>query len=300
MTAIEGGATTVPAAPRGLFATLFDDASLFPPGNVPMTQAVPDHCQHRRSCPGTRIDELPEAFAASLVVAGGPAAIDAAVRRAETRVRLAAMEVSAIHDAATARDAVAALRAHLPDATAGFIEVPRGDARAAVLDVLAGTGYHAKLRTGGTEAATFPTASELADAIVGCLGRALAFKCTAGLHHAVRHTAADTGFEHHGFLNVLAATAAADAGADAGNVARILDERSSGALCAAICGLAHEEVLGVRRWFLSFGTCSVAEPLDDLLALGLVTPNRDTMTPAEPSGQHILGPGPGSAETTRA
>ena len=45
------------------------------------------------------------------------------------------------------------------------------------------------------------------------------FKCTAGLHHAVRHRAADTGFEHHGFLNVLLAVAAALTGEDAGEVA---------------------------------------------------------------------------------
>jgi hypothetical protein len=183
---------------------------------------------------------------------------------------LAALEVSAINDAATARNAVAALRAHLPDAAAGFIEVPRGGARAEVLAVLAGSGYHAKLRTGGTEPATFPTAAELAEAIVGCCGRGVAFKCTAGLHHAVRHTAGDTGFEHHGFLNVLAATAAAEADADSGDVARILSERSPEAVCAAVRGLTAEQAHRVRRRFLSFGTCSVTEPLDDLIALGLV------------------------------
>jgi hypothetical protein len=29
-------------------------------------------------------------------------------------------------------------------------------------------------------------------------------------------------------------------------------------------------VTRTRRWFTSFGSCSVAEPLDDLIALGLV------------------------------
>jgi hypothetical protein len=27
----------------------------------------------------------------------------------------------------------------------------------------------------------------------------------------------------------------------------------------------------VRRWFTSYGSCSIAEPVDDLLALGLVS-----------------------------
>ena len=45
------------------------------------------------------------------------------------------------------------------------------------------------------------------------LDRETPFKCTAGLHNAVRHRAADTGFEHHGFLNVLLATRQAFDGA---------------------------------------------------------------------------------------
>jgi len=40
------------------------------------------------------------------------------------------------------------------------------------------------------------------------------FKCTAGLHHAVHHTDPATGFVHHGFLNIVAATARAIVGGD--------------------------------------------------------------------------------------
>ena len=39
--------------------------------------------------------------------------------------------------------------------------------------------------------------------------RAVPFKCTAGLHHAVRYTDPTTGFRHHGVLNILVATARA-------------------------------------------------------------------------------------------
>jgi hypothetical protein len=34
--------------------------------------------------------------------------------------------------------------------------------------------------------------------------------------------------------------------------------------------LAGHELGQVRRWFTSFGSCSVTEPLEDLIALGLV------------------------------
>src|SRR5947207_3385670 len=68
-------------------------------------------------------------------------------------------------------------------------------------------------RTGGLAAELFPTPIELAAVICACRDRGLPFKLTAGLHHAIRHTDPETGFVHHGFLNVLvgAAQAAADA-----------------------------------------------------------------------------------------
>jgi hypothetical protein len=93
------------------------------------------------------------------------------------------------------------------------------------------------------------------------------FKCTAGLHHAVRHDDPATGFAHHGFLNVLLATQALLAGGSVDDAAHLLDERDGDALAAR----ATDEVLAsARRWFTSFGSCSVTEPLEDLHSLGLL------------------------------
>ena len=39
---------------------------------------------------------------------------------------------------------------------------------------------------------------------------------------------------------------------------------------------ATADLAGARRWFTSFGSCSVSEPLDDLIALGLVSTPRST------------------------
>jgi hypothetical protein len=151
-----------------------------------------------------------------------------------------------------------------------YAEVPWDAAQPDVLDTVAGTRAHVKLRTGGTTAAAFPTEAQLATAIAGCLARDLAFKCTAGLHHAVRHTAAGTGFEHHGFLNVLVATAALLDGAGTTDAAHVLAERSPDALAAAARQLDDARIARLRASFRSFGTCSVTEPLDDLRALGLL------------------------------
>ena len=98
----------------------------------------------------------------------------------------------------------------------------------------------------------------------------LAFKCTAGVHHAVRHRAADTGFEHHGFLNVLLAVAAALDDASPEQVAAELADRDAARVVAKISNLDVETISAVRSLFTSFGTCSTDEPINDLVTLGLV------------------------------
>ncbi len=273
------------AVPVALFAALFDDAALFPPGNAPMSAAIPGHRRHRTSwyadfvgpfvCADTRLAEVPADVAVSVVVTGGAAAIAGL----GPLPHAAALEVPGVETAADAEAAVAALRASRPEGSAGFVEVPRGASRPAVLDVLAGTEFFAKFRTGGTVASAFPSEAELAEAIVGCAARGLPFKCTAGLHHAVRHTAPDTGFEHHGFLNVLLATRAATdgvsgvpgaSGASEADVAELLALRDGAAVADLIRAFTADDVDRVRRMFLSYGTCDIAEPIEDLAALGLI------------------------------
>lgn len=262
---------------RALFTALFDDAALFPPGNAAMREAVPAHLAHRAAryadlvgpfiCPDTRLAELARCdgrMPVSVIATGGPATLGDAIRQLPA-AHLAAVEIPVGHDTAAAIE----MR---PDRIPVYVEVPWGAAQSGALDALAGTGAHAKLRTGGTTAGAFPTEAALAAAIAGCLDRDLAFKCTAGLHHALRHTAADTGFEHHGFLNVLLATAALLGGADTTRAAEVLAERSAGTLADSVRRLGDRDIARLRGRFRSFGTCSVTEPLTDLAALGLLDP----------------------------
>ncbi|WP_344512597.1 hypothetical protein [Dactylosporangium maewongense] len=261
---------------RTLFGGLFDDAALFPPGNATMAEAAPAHHRHQASwyadlvgpfiCPDTRLSELDGSIAVSVVVTGGPDAVDKAIRQVADG-RLAAVEVSGVGDAAAARQAVGSI----PSGTRGFIEVPWGPAQPKMLDNLAGSGCAAKLRTGGTVAAAFPTETQLAEAIIGCVARDLPFKCTAGLHHAIRHTAAGTKLEHHGFLNLLLATDAAIDGASRADVIAVLAERTADVIAYRTRQLDSGHIRATRRRFLSYGTCSILEPLEDLAALGLLT-----------------------------
>jgi hypothetical protein len=244
-----------------------------------MREAVPAHSAYRAAwyadligpfiCPDNRLAELADfdgRVPVSVIVTGGPTTLGDALRQVPAG-QLAAVEVPVRHNTLCAE-----VMSALPIGIPAYVEVPWGSAQSGALDALAGTGAHAKLRTGGTTADAFPTEPRLAAAIAGCLDRDLAFKCTAGLHHAVRHSAADTGFEHHGFLNVLLATAALLDGADTTRAAEVLAERSADVLAAAARQLSDLQIARLRDRFRSFGTCSVTEPLTDLTGLGLLDP----------------------------
>jgi len=276
-----------------IFRGLFDDASLFPPASLPMADAVAGHLRHQAAwyremsgplvCADTKITELSAALTAAgvaeldlaLVLPGGAAGLDTAVDGvfADPRLRLRAVEVPAAAESITAAvgDVAAALDRTPLAGAAAFIEVPARDFTAAVARAVDEHRYLAKVRTGGTTAQAFPDDQTLADCLVTLAQARLAFKATAGLHHAVRHRAADTGFEHHGFLNVLLAVAAALDDASREQVAAELADRDAVRVAAKISDLDVETVSAVRSLFTSFGTCSTDEPVNDLTALGLVS-----------------------------
>jgi hypothetical protein len=268
------------------FAALLDDAAVFPPGNLPLAEAVTAHCGHRRSgyaglvgplvLPAAALGGLAPLLkpgtaplALSVTLPGEPAAVAPAVAAVAglDMVTLAAVETPL---AAGARigELLAALDAALPDGVSGYVEVPRDGRGAAVLDALAGTRYRAKFRTGGLVPQAHPSEAELAGTLTGAVSRGLAFKCTAGLHHAVRHT--DGELEQHGFLNVLLATEAALRGAPPGQLAALLAQRDAAAVAGQVAGLGPGRLAAARASFASFGTCSVAGPRDDLIRLGLL------------------------------
>jgi len=215
-----------------------------------------------------------------VVVTGGAGAIEPAVTWASRTEGLAlaglevAMRESDAGDLApNARRIVTAVDQLGLDVPVS-VEVPRlygADPSASwlgALDELAAVDHRLKLRTGGLEVDAFPSPHELGTCIAAALDRELRFKCTAGLHHAVRHTDPQTGFDHHGFLNVLLATRASLDGAGVDDVAAVLDTRDGAALTR---DLDADALTSARRWFTSFGSCSVLDPLDDLTKLGLVT-----------------------------
>jgi hypothetical protein len=286
-----------------VLAGLIDDAALFPPSDAGMAEAVQAHRRHRAApyaaligrflCSAARVAELrvtldaqpartgPFGLArAEQPVAAGPLRLGVIVGAglenmpraladvaADPRLVLEAVEIalpagtSGRHDLSDAtKRAVAAL----PTGVLGYVEVPRVHGWEAALDVLSALGRGAKLRTGGTTAAEVPSAAEVAQFLTACTARLLPLKCTAGLHHAVRRHDRQTGADEHGFLNILVAAAAAVAGEDP---ARPLSEQDGAALAEQARRLDPNPVRGL---FTSFGSCSIAEPVAELRALGLL------------------------------
>ena len=208
----------------------------------------------------------------SVVVTGGAGQIDgpAGLCR-KLGLDLAGLEI-ALRDlddlAGNAQRVVAAIHAahdagSLATDVPVYVELPPTEPThqwLAAADEVAGAELRLKFRTGGPEARLFPTSPTLAAWIDAALDRETPFKCTAGLHRARRHTG-DDGFEHHGFLNLLVATLQAFDGAAPDVVAATLEDRE----LEPVDGLAR-----ARRWFTSFGSCSIDEPLADLRLLGLV------------------------------
>ena len=287
------------------FRRLVDDAAIFPPGDAPLPRAVSDHRGHLDApyaalvgdfvIGDARLPELIELLreqpaaaplAVRVVVTGGAGSIGPAViwaNRAE-EIALRGIEV-ALRDEAdlehNARRMVTALDqlladGHLDDEVPVYVEPPRLFDQApsaswlGALDELAAMDLRLKLRTGGVSAEAFPSSAELTSCIVAALDRELRFKCTAGLHHALRHRDEETGFEHHGFLNVLLATRASLDGSGPEEVAAVLDQDDTATVRSRLEEAGAGPLVSARRWFTAFGSCSVLDPLRDLTALDLL------------------------------
>ncbi|MFI2646901.1 MULTISPECIES: hypothetical protein [Micromonospora] len=272
-----------------LLAGLVDDAAVFPPGSAPLPDAVTAHHRHRAGwyadlvgpllLPASTLPDLPELLAPEATLAVGVIG-DVPVGRleaalAETDARLAVRQVEAPvakrgEDPQPGLSDLVKLAERL-GGTSVYAEIPLTFGLMAALDALAearagGLAVAAKFRTGGLAAELFPTPVELAAVICACRDRELPFKLTAGLHHAIRHRDPETGFAHHGFVNVLAATLAATGGAEVDAVAELL--AATDPLRVVELARSHREA--ERPLWVGYGSCSISEPLTDLIRLGLV------------------------------
>ncbi|MEU1293660.1 hypothetical protein ABZ439_14670 [Streptomyces sp. NPDC005840] len=273
---------------NALLERLVDDAGLFPPTALPPADAVRRHRadlaaghpmhSHRLLVPVSRLAAVRaelrpgDRIAVGLIADGTPADDPAARLRdaaaviaddprltlalAEAPVRLfgtgAADAVRAVLDALRATDVPVFLEPATPAGADDLLAaLPRTGARV--------TG--AKLRCGGVRADLFPDPGTTARFLTACARAGVPFKATAGLHRAVRHHDPATGFTHHGYLNLLLATATALDRPDPDAVRTDLETTQPGALADRIGALPDGRA--VRALFVSYGSCSTATPVTE-------------------------------------
>ncbi len=135
-----------------------------------------------------------------------------------------------------------------------------------------------KLRTGGVTADAFPTTEQVAWTIVEARDSGIPLKCTAGLHHPIRHFNESVQTKMHGFLNVFGAGVLAAAnGISQDLVQFILDDEDPASFSFSDDAFEWKglhadtaDIERIRHQVTSFGSCSFDEPREDLQKLSFL------------------------------
>jgi hypothetical protein len=179
--------------------------------------------------------------------------------------------------------------AGLPGPVTPYLEVPPDaveDGVAAVAEIREETPGEgacrppgAKIRCGGATEDLLPSPRRVATFVDACRRNGVPFKATAGLHHPFRHRDPATGFMQHGFVNLFgAAILAAVHDLDAPALEEILSDRDPSAFALEPGRFAWRDmeaapaqVADARSALCTaYGSCSFDEPVEDLLALGVL------------------------------
>lgn len=165
-----------------------------------------------------------------------------------------------------------------------FFELAPKPAFERTIEMIGRTGAAAKIRTGGTTPEAFPSAQSIVAFVAACHKLGVPFKATAGLHHAfsgnypvtnARNSAPGRMF---GFVNLFLASAFIRNGMSEADARLVLDEGSADAFSFSDSGVSwgdnkvSRDDLRMTRshLFLSFGSCSFQDPVDEARSFGLI------------------------------
>lgn len=209
---------------------------------------------------------------------------DADALQAFGREFAAEAKVDAIETrAATASEVRDVVTRFAGDGVTVYVETASDAALSDHLDAITLAGARAKLRTGGVKPEMFVPPAAAARFLVDCAERRLAFKATAGLHHmrpgerALTYAADAPCGRMHGFLNMFGAAALLWSGVikREQEVAEMLEAGEVALRADALEWRGHSisarQIADARENFaIAFGSCSFAEPLEELQQEGLV------------------------------
>jgi hypothetical protein len=234
-------------ARRALLARLIDHAPTFPPASLPAGDALAED---------ERALASPHAFMLGRLV-----------WRASRLGELSPAErgISAVLDASLPDDArIEAVEVppgfHLdavPSLGRIYVEVPLDDRLDSHLEAIQERGFRAKVRCSGAPA-------NLGWFLLECRARGIAYKATAGLHHAL-----NTDGEY-GFLNLLAAAVFLDEDALFDDDRERFELRRDAFRWGGRSAGVSEIVAARERRLNSIGSCSFFEPVEELEKLGIL------------------------------
>jgi hypothetical protein len=293
-----------PALDR-LLAASIDYAGLFPPARLELPETLASYRRYRAGAeawivnrlviPSARLGELASLIQAGdsvpLAVTGRPSTDRATWEMARSED---ATQMSAFQAEFGERAPIEVYEVRVPDNTdfaswladlhgfrdaEVFAELPWGDAMLTSVSVAAEAEWiNLKVRTGGETAEAFPSAEALGEFLQAVTQLEVPFKLTAGLHHPLPTVDGATGAKMHGFLNVAAGVAIAMANdlslreweellaCDTSSLFQFSDTALAvGSWSADLAAIEH-----ARELYVGFGSCSVSEPLEGLVDVGLV------------------------------
>ncbi len=286
-----------------LLHTIVDYAGLFPPAGLSMEAALGLYAKYHETAhawmlgrfvvPAARLDELVRAMHVVgsthdgswrlSALLGEDAERDVAAVLAFNRAKYPAA-VDALEGKASSVDDVRRLARVAPHAMKTYVEIPIEEDPRPLVAALAETRLRAKVRTGGVTPQAIPPTEHVARFLRACYGAGVPFKATAGLHHPLRAERALT-YETpspravmHGFLNVFLVAVLHYNGITIQDTADLL---SASTLDGVVMdeeqiawreyAVSVAEISSIRRRHaIAFGSCSFTEPVEGLVALGLL------------------------------
>ncbi len=291
--------TKMPRATKVLLENLIDYAGTFPPAGLTLAAAISNYARDTASADSWLLGRLivpasglgdfadivksfrPAICKLSVVLGPQRGSIEEAIAFIEQRTDCG--QVLSIEFPPLKPDEIRACKGTVPDGIEVFFETPLDADLDKRISAIADAKGMAKIRTGGLMAGAIPGAEGLVRFMTMCEDAGLAFKATAGLHHALRgsypltYEPASPEATMHGFLNVAVAAALVHADADPSEAADALAEGSSNAFQFGESGLlwrdrtlSTDDLAAARTFFRSFGSCAFGEPIGELRALNVI------------------------------
>lgn len=293
---------------------IIDYAGIYPPANLSLEKAFTNFCRYRSTgeawmlsrfvIPARRLVELPgfvDKITFSAVSRGGIDLEDFEKNISEdisdikafnesgagiVDVFEAALPASELKDKYTANEIVNRVAERLNrNGITVFFESPFGvgweertEKLIRALKKVKDKHVGLKLRTGGITSEAFPSTAQVAWAIFEVRDAGVPMKCTAGLHHPIRHYNESVKTKMHGFLNVFGAGILAYVNRiPPEEIQSVLEEENPANFIFDENGfewkglrVSNTEISKARHFFTAFGSCSFDEPRADLQELELL------------------------------